>query len=258
MIEKAKTLWWFLKQPKLYPQLLYLIMSRLLENDPEKERLLAKEWCKSRAVPVEDAYHRITGKKMMRLREEYGSIIDKAESIANRCPVVMGGPGDIDLLYNLVEHVQADKIIETGVAYGWSSLAILLSLRKRKGARLISSDMPYAKIGNEDYVGCVVADELRGHWRLIRLPDRQSLPKAIAELGEIDMCHYDSDKSYRGKKWAYPILWSVLRTGGMFVSDDISDDFAFKDFCVDTERTPLVIRSYADTNVEKYVGILIK
>ena len=258
MVEKAKTLWWFLKQPKLYPQLLYLITSRLLDNDPEKARHFAKEWCRSRAVSVDDAYYRITGKKMTRLREEYGSIIDKAEKIADRCPVVMGGPGDIDLLYNLVEHVQGDKVIETGVAYGWSSLAILLSLGKREGARLISSDMPYAKVGNEDYVGCVVADELKDHWRLIKLPDRQSLPKAISELGEIDMCHYDSDKSYRGKKWAYPLLWKALKVGGIFISDDISDDFAFKDFLETINEQAVIIRSYADPNVEKYIGVIMK
>ena len=258
MFEKIKTLLWFLKQPKLYPQLVHLIKSRVLDHDVEKERKLAKQWCREKAISAGEAFFNITGKQMESIYQIFGSDIKDAEKRAKQCPISMGGPGDVDLLYNLAEHVQANNVIETGVAYGWSSLAILLSLGKREGARLISSDMPYAKVGNEDYVGCVVADELRSHWRLIRLPDRQSLPKAIAELGEIDMCHYDSDKSYRGKKWAYRILWSALRTGGMFVSDDISDDFAFRDFCVDTKRTPLVIRSYADTNVEKYVGILIK
>ncbi len=224
----------------------------------KKERLLAKEWCRSRAVPVGDAHYRITGKKITLLREEYSSIVSDAENRVDRCPVVMGGPGDIDLLYNLVERIQADKVIETGVAYGWSSLAILLSLRKREGARLISSDMPYAKAGNENYVGCVVTEGLKDCWTLIRLPDRQALPKALSELGRIDLCHYDSDKSYRGKKWAYPLLWKALKVGGIFISDDIGDDFAFKDFLETIDKQAVIIRSYADPKVEKYIGIIVK
>ena len=258
MIEKIKTLFWFLKQPKLYPQLGYLIKSRMLDRQTESARQLAQKWCREKAISAEEAVSSITGRNMAMLQQEFDEVLKNAQQDAEKCPVPMGGAGDIDLLYNLGEHIQANRIIETGVAYGWSSLAILLSLQNRPGAKLISSDMPYAKLGNEDYVGCVVPKDMKKHWKLIRLPDRQALPQAIAELGEVDMCHYDSDKSYRGKKWAYPLLWSALKKEGIFVSDDIGDDFAFRDFTQQIGKEPVIVRSYADERVEKYVGILVK
>ena len=54
---------------------------------------------------------------------------------------------------------------------------------------------------NEDNVGCVVHPLLRSNWTLIRKPDIIGLPFALKKLGKIDLCHYDSDKSYRGRKW---------------------------------------------------------
>ena len=67
------------------------------------------------------------------------------------------------------------------------------------------------------------------------------------------MCHYDSDKSYDGRMWAYPILWRALRPGGIFISDDISDNLAFRDFAAQISATPTVVKFD-----NKYVGILLK
>ncbi len=69
----------------------------------------------------------------------------------------------------------------------------------------------------------------------------------------IDLCHYDSDKSYYGRSYAYPLLWNSLKEGGIFISDDIQDNFAFKDF---VESMDLV---YAVTEYKgKYIGITRK
>jgi predicted O-methyltransferase YrrM len=166
----------------------------------------------------------------------------------------MGGPGNLELLYHLCEHWKAEKVIETGVAYGWSSLALLLSLRHREGARLVSTDLPYAGAGNESYVGCVVAPALREQWTLLSGSDRNGLPTALQKLGgTIDLCHYDSDKSHAGRVWAYPLLWHALRPGGLFISDDIADNLAFKEFADGLGIAPLI----AETD-GKYVGLLVK
>ena len=81
----------------------------------------------------------------------------------------MGGASNIELLYYLAEHLKAENVIETGVAYGWSALAILLSLSSRKNARLISTDMPYPGLDNSKYVGCVIPNDLKGKWTHIKL-----------------------------------------------------------------------------------------
>ena len=65
----------------------------------------------------------------------------------------MGGSGHIHLLYDCVRLINAHNVIETGVAYGWSSLAILKALSENNSGRLFSVDMPYPRKKNELDVG---------------------------------------------------------------------------------------------------------
>jgi predicted O-methyltransferase YrrM len=165
----------------------------------------------------------------------------------------MGGAGDLNLIYWLAQYTDAKRIVETGVAYGWSSLAFLLATQERADSRLVSVDMPYPKVNNDQYVGCVVPEALRARWTLLRYADREGLPMALRLLGGIDLCHYDSDKRYRSRMWAYPRLWRALRPGGLLISDDIGDNVAFRDYCQQCAAQPTVI---AINN--KFVGVLVK
>ena len=70
--------------------------------------------------------------------------------------------------------------------------------------------MPYPGLNNEKYVGCVVHESLKKNWELMRLPDITGIPLALKKFGNIDLCHYDSDKSYQGRMKSYPILWNAL------------------------------------------------
>ena len=47
--------------------------------------------------------------------------------------------------------------------------------------------------------------------------------------GSIDLCHYDSDKSWWGRAYAF-LLWKALKPGGLFISDDIQDNMFFAEF----------------------------
>ena len=91
----------------------------------------------------------------------------------------------------------------------------------------------------------------------MRRPDRDALPRVLRELGEIDLAHYDSDKSSRGRAFAYELLWSSLRPGGMLMSDDIGDNFAFRDFAQKVSRTPWVLPKLNRVGTD-YAGVLIK
>jgi predicted O-methyltransferase YrrM len=183
----------------------------------------------------------------------FPDVFTAAHEKAAKCPVRMGGPGGLDLIYWLAEHSESKKVIETGVAYGWSSLAFLLSLKNRPGSRLISTDMPYPNRNNDQYVGCVVPTELRSTWNILRYPDRRALPTALRELGTLDMCHYDSDKSYEGRMWAYPLLWKALRKGGFLLSDDIGDNVAFRDYSNSLSIEPTIVELDG-----KFIGVLVK
>ena len=83
----------------------------------------------------------------------------------------------------------------------------------------------------------------------------------IRTLKEIDLCHYDSDKTYKGRCWAYPILWKALRPGGYFISDDIEDNFAFREFVDKLGLEPIIVSSPEYRNDDyyvKYAGVIKK
>lgn len=256
MFQKLKTLLWFLQRPQLYPQMLRLASNKFKPWQARFENTSQESiaWCTPRALDSQAAYEKLTGQKApTSIQIQFSGQLHDAEQRAQDCPVKMGGPGDLDLVHWLAEAIQATRVIETGVAYGWSSLAVLLSLQKRPGSRLVSTDMPYVSLNNEEYVGVVVPEALRSHWTIIRRADRQGLPLALAELPEIDLCHYDSDKSYAGRLWAYPLLWKALRPGGYFISDDICDNVGFRDFAAGLGLEPVIVKTHG-----KFIGVIRK
>lgn len=250
---KLKSLRWFLSRPQYFKTFLYLIKRKFLP-DKEGTRGQSTNWCKERALKNQDAlklfYPDVDFKD---IKEIYPDIFKYADEEVEKCKVQMGGAGDLNFLYYMTKLSGAKSIIETGVAYGWSSLSILLALSEIEGGKLISGDLPYVSLDNDPYVGCVVHDSLKSKWKLIRQADRQALPGALKELKKIDLCHYDSDKSYYGRMWAYPKLWKAMNKGGFFISDDINDNMAFVEFCKEVEREPVVIEFGG-----KYLGVIKK
>lgn len=256
MIEKLKTLLWFAKQPTFWPHAAALTQRKFSKNlDRPELRKAAANWASERAVPVEAALAAVgldlQGRELPRIDRK---ILDEGAALAEQSNVRMGGAGDLDLLYAATCLINARSVIETGVAYGWSSLALLSAQADLDNARLISVDMPYPKMNNEEFVGIVIPDNLRKNWTLIREPDRNGIKKAISILnGTLDLAHYDSDKSYQGRNFGYPLLWNALREGGIFISDDIQDNMAFREF-VSKEGAPFAVTE----SQGKYVGIVRK
>jgi predicted O-methyltransferase YrrM len=248
-----------LAQPRYWPELANLtarkITHALARTRPDQGDATA--WCSVRALDVEPGIEMLgfAADAMTRLDESFGKEIAAAEARVQRCPHVMGGAANIDLLYNLCELLQARDGLETGVAYGWSTFAILLSMRNRDNAHLHSVDLPYLGARADEHVGIAVADDLRTMWTLHRQSDRKILPKLVKLETLFDIIHYDSDKTYAGRIWAYNTLWPTLRVGGIFVSDDIQDNFAFADFAESLELNPIIIR---DPKEDKYAGLLRK
>lgn len=254
MLKKLKVIIWFLKNPKYFPHF-FQMLKRKMNKNLENTRDESTSWCKNNSVTKEIALQNIIGvDENKKLVDIFPNIMQEATIEADNCPFEMGGEGAISFLYNIVHHTAAKNILETGVAYGWSSLAILLAIRDKDGAQLISNDMPYINMGNDDFVGCVVPENLRSKWDLQRLPDIKGIPLALTKFKHsLDICHYDSDKSYIGRMWSSPLLWDALKPGGYFISDDINDNIAFKYFCEQVNRTPIIIEHQG-----KYVGVIKK
>jgi Predicted O-methyltransferase len=254
---KWQTLLWFGSRPDYWGHAMALGARKLRPNrDAQPLRSEARNWAASRAVSKDTAYVSLGLQAPSQTEwEPFAEAIDQGESLARSSLVAMGGQGAIDFLFASTLKLAAGKVVETGVAYGWSSLAFLAALDSLGIGRLVSVDMPYPKANNEPWVGVCVPERLRARWELIRQPDRNGLLNAVERFGygNIDLVHYDSDKSYWGRRWAYPILWKALRPGGLFISDDIQDNFYFKEFSEELGLEPTVIE-----HLGKYVGCLRK
>lgn len=144
-------------------------------------------------------------------------------------------------LFVLVRAARPDRVLETGVWKGITSAYMLEAMRRNgNGGRLVSIDLPTFNaegMVNADGVrdrihvdrvgdtGILVDPEMRtgsDRWSL-RLGDaKELLPKALAELGEIDLFYHDSEHSYSHMSFEFSAVWPSLRRGGLLVSDDIS------------------------------------
>lgn len=248
-----KTLIGYLKRPGLYPELgRKIIKNTLNRRNAFKGKDKTNSWAAQKEVSQKEAVFMLFGLDIDAFRSDYADVLKTAEQRERECPVKMGGPGALELLYYACEFTDAKHVVETGVAYGWSSLASLLSLSKR-GGTLYSSDMPYLAQDGDQYVGCVVPQNLKTGWKLFRFADKESLPKIFAENAVFDVLHYDSDKSYNGRMWAYEELYRHLKKGGVFISDDIGDNSAYQDFCEKNKIETTVI-GYEG----KYIGVFVK
>ena len=257
---RLKILIWFLIRPSLYKQFVREIFTfvRRKEHPSLSYSKKAILWCKENACNEESALQKINPNwEYHDFKKEFPHLVQDGFAIIKTFDFNWGGQGNLSLNYSLAKNLNARDIIETGVAYGWSSLCLLTYLIDYEEGFLVSVDMPFWGTNHEDKIGCVIPQEMRSKWRLIRLPDRDAIPKIIKKNLFFDLCHYDSDKSYKGKMWALPRLWERIRSGGILICDDINDNLAFKHFCESKNIAPIIVETF-DSQVVKYVGIAVK
>ena len=248
------TLFAYLKRPDLYPELRRKIWKNIFNRSSGlRGKDEAEKWCASLAVSEKDFIENVLNMTFIPFENIFPQEFAAALQVQAKAPVKLGGAGSLSVIYYINEYTNAQKSVETGVAYGWSSFAALASLSHRSGT-LYSSDMPYIlQDQSEEFVGCVIPEKYRKNWDLYRFADKESLPKIFSKASSFDVVHYDSDRSYDGRIWAYTLLLSKVRKGGIFMSDDIGDNAAFKDFCETKNLKPYVVKFD-----DKYAGIIIK
>lgn len=164
----------------------------------------------------------------------------------------LGGGSDTELLYNLILIFKPKNIIEFGVANGWSTIAILEACKKNNFGNLTSIDMPYYFDNSKSMIANLLKGGKYKNWRLIIEPQVNYF-YSFSKKKKYDFCHYDSDKSYQGRILAYGKIWKNLNYEGIFISDDISDNMAFFDFCRLKKKKPFIIK-YKN----KFLGLIIK
>lgn len=253
LIEPLKTLLWYLARPTLFPELIRQAMRQLTGREPYHTEVAVAQ-CEQEALGVEEALQRFSPDYSV--EAEHVTLRGYEKDAKRRLASIeglMGGGANVDLLYGLASILKPLRILETGVAYGWSSLALLSATYAQESTKLVSVDMPYVKTNLSQLVGAAVPADLRSQWTLIRRPDREGLPIAIRLLGSLDFAHYDSDKTPEGRMFAYPLIWRSLVPKGLLVSDDVSDNNAFHRFAEEVGVTPIFVRLEG-----KFAGILVK
>ena len=140
------------------------------------------------------------------------------------------GGAAIEIIYFLIRHYKPNIIFETGVAYGFSSHAIFLAIKKNKLGKLYSSDFPYFREKNpEKLIGIVVPKKFKHNWNLFLKGDKNNLKKIYSRTKKVNFIHYDSDKSYFGR---YRFMNSVKKFKKLkfVLMDDLHNNIFFYDY----------------------------
>lgn len=251
---KARTFIWYLKRPSFWAYMVEELARKLKSKALVGTRDEATEWCMQNESPRNDIFEWLEIPSVSMSTK----LLDEAAVRVSRVPVEMGTEGDLDMMYSIILGFRLSNCIESGVSYGWSSLTILSALAdlksmdKVQSGYLTSVDMPYPNRNNEPYVGICVPENYRENWRLIRCPDRWGLRTALQGMDrQVDFYHYDSDKTFWGRLFAWDLVHGRMGPGSVFMMDDIHDNFGFKNIVQQISEEWRVYK-----HGQKYIGII--
>ena len=180
------------------------------------------------------------------------SIEKENQKILSKINVKLGGGANQELLFFLTRFLKPNIVLETGVAAGYSSKVILKAIEKNKNGSLYSSDFPYFRIKNpEKYIGILLSEKLKQNWNLSIEGDEINLRRFFKVIKKIDLFHYDSDKSYNGKKKVFNLIIEKMSKGSVMIFDDIQDDTFFKDIVIEYDFNYKVFKFE-----NKFVGLI--
>ena len=234
----------------------FVIFKKILKRFEKNTSDEAKKWIKSNIIMTTKEFCcSIDSFLFDEIEPELKSIEEYAKNKLSKLPVRLGGGGNYKLLYFLIRKTKPKIVVETGVAAGWTSLAILRALKKNGEGYLYSSDFPYFRLKNpEKYVGCLARDETnKENWFLDIRGDDIALPEISRKLNNncIDLFHYDSDKSYSGKNSAMKFLNKNFQNKSLIIFDDIQNNLHFRDFVKKNKKTFQILEFEG-----KYLGIV--
>jgi len=219
----------------------------------QRSRRSAERWCATREEDVSQWAAGIDA-SLWREAEEFADEHEEhCERELSKSAVKLGGAGYCSLVYFVTRLKKPNVVLETGVAAGHTSRCVLSALNVNRAGRLYSSDFPYVRVKEpERYIGVVVEERLRSRWTLRTKGDAKNLPEFVKMAGQIDLFHYDSDKSYEGRRKAMNIVGPYLAKEAIVIFDDIQDNGFFQELALATQGEAKVFRYRG-----KYVGVLL-
>jgi hypothetical protein len=153
--------------------------------------------------------------------------------------------GEYAILHTLIRIIRPQIVVETGVAAGVSTTAILDALVLNGFGRLYSIDLPpelavgktigdglrYDRaFAGQRKSGWLVPERLRrsGSWELLLGDVRDVLPSLISRLERIDFFVHDDLHTPNHMLWEFNLVWPRLNAGGILASDDVN--YGWTDF----------------------------
>jgi len=228
------------------------IVRRFSKNNFDKNQY--KNWLDSNKSSLDKFLKKINHRLFIETKKESLKINDYANNRLKNIKVKLGGGANDMLLYFFVRYFKPKVVLETGVAAGFSSLSILKALKKNKYGKLYSSDFPYFRIKNpENYIGILVDKKKFPNWELKIEGDEVNIPKLISNINHIDIFHYDSDKTYKGKINAYNLIKKKISNKSILIFDDVQDDKFFYEICQSSNLQYKIFKFKS-----KYIGVLGK
>ena len=186
-------------------------------------------WLNNNLSGLDDFLININPDLWQESKKIHEEINERANKILPKLNIKLGGGASDKLLYFIVRSKKPETIIETGVAAGFSSLSILKAIESNKKGKLYSSDFPYFRLKDpEKYIGALVDRSIYKNWELEIEGDSINIPKFLNNIEELDLFHYDSDKSYHGKIKTFELVQPKLTRNSVIIFDDIQDDNFFK------------------------------
>ena len=256
IFNKIRVYYYYLINKNSREYFFILILRKIFSIFNESEKLnydknFIKEWCKKKKILDKVFYKKIGLNYYSNFFEEQKSYLLSAKIKEKKLKYKMGGMAHLNLIYNLNKHFLPKNILETGVAFGWSTLVFMVS--KCKNSNLTCIDLSYPTKSSNKLVGGALPANLKKKLKLYEGVDFKYLKFLYKKKKFFDFIHYDSDKSYDGRKKNYKLIWKILNKKGCFISDDISDNSAFYEFVIFNK-----LNYYGLQFKNKYVGVVIK
>jgi predicted O-methyltransferase YrrM len=151
--------------------------------------------------------------------------------VAAKCaiPIIYNADSTLSqLAYVLCRALKAETVVETGVAYGVTSVAILAALHKNGKGALHSVELP--PMGDRAFrrqIGMMVPAELKDRWHLHLGPSKRVLPDLLAEGGPVDLFIHDSTNISRVQKMEMEMVWPYLSPRAAIIVNNIGNKPAF-------------------------------
>jgi hypothetical protein len=163
----------------------------------------------------------------------------------------------VEMAWCLARHLRPERSVETGVARGLTTRALLEALERNGRGRLWSIDLPpLLDSGLADETAAAVPRSLYERWTLLRGSSRRLLPGLVADLGRIDLFVHDSMHTARNVRFELEHIWPALAPGGAALIDDVEKNVTTAEFLQAHPNTPFVI--FTSDDGKALIGVLIK